>query len=96
MSTSDEETTAVQALSAEDRLREISRMWAVEINKGYPFLANSALVPALRSLLDGYDHPDELPSAEVPEKEVERMRRIGYELTDGRLPWRPLEPASTE
>lgn len=47
-------------LTAEERLRLISRLWAVETNKGHQFV-HPDLVPEMRILLNGYTHPDELP-----------------------------------
>lgn len=49
------------ALTPEQRLREISRLWYVATSQGRPFLANTDDVPAMRALLEGFDHPDEVP-----------------------------------
>ncbi len=50
-------------LPAEQRLREISRMWHVRTNEGVAFLPTQD-VPRMRELLDGYTHPDEFPESD--------------------------------
>ena len=39
-----------------DSLGKVVMMWDEQISQGFPFLANSDLVPALREILAGYNY----------------------------------------
>lgn len=62
---SEEEADRLRSLSPEDRLKEISLMWYVETNAGYPFMYHTSSVPKMRLLLEGYDHPNTLEPKEL-------------------------------
>jgi len=59
------ETAIVNILESErdaarTALGKVVMMWDEQVSQGFPFLANSDLVPALREILAGYDYDHEI------------------------------------